>query len=212
MLILRPGFCTASIALFTDLNIVFEMISIGTLVVSYLVANALVYRRYVITDNDNANRNPLRTLLFLFLLSASALGFALLWKQQRWWGLTAFGGFTTVLTAYFHYANHSNDTNPMVSSSNCQWSVPFMPWPAAASIFLGVFLMTTLETIAFQRFVVWSCIITVFYVLYGVHSTYKGEEMDKEMMTGHGSNSNIVGNPIVSPTLIQPSKMETGIC
>ncbi|KAI4303286.1 hypothetical protein MLD38_038935 [Melastoma candidum] len=187
------GFCTASIALFTDLVIVLEMISLGTLVVFYLVANALIYRRYVIT-NDDANKNPLHTLLFLFLLSASALGFALLWKQQKWWGLTAFGGFAAVLTAYFHCTNHYKDV-PTALSSARQWSVPFMPWPAAASIFLNIFLMTTLKAIAFQRFGVWSCVITVFYVLYGVHSTYKGEKMDKEMMTGV-----VVINPTISPS------------
>ncbi|KAH9317549.1 hypothetical protein KI387_019318, partial [Taxus chinensis] len=41
------GICTAVIALFTDLEILVNLICIGTLLVFYMVANALVYRRYV---------------------------------------------------------------------------------------------------------------------------------------------------------------------
>lgn len=67
---------------------------------------------------------------------------------------------------------------PSLCQSNEQWSVPFMPWPAAISIFLNLFLITTLKMLSFQRFAVWACLITMFYVLYGVHSTYQAEEME----------------------------------
>lgn len=53
-----------------------------------------------------------------------------------------------------------------------------MPWPAALSIFLNVFLMTTLKKFSIERFAIWSCFITMFYLLYGVHSTYKAEERE----------------------------------
>lgn len=59
------------------------------------------------------------------------------------------------------------------------WSVPFMPWPAATSVFLNVFLMTTLKKLTFQTVAIWACLITLFYVLYGVHSTYRAEEFEK---------------------------------
>ncbi|XP_012070111.1 cationic amino acid transporter 6, chloroplastic [Jatropha curcas] len=163
------GFCTASIALFTDLNIVIEMISISTLLVFYMVANALIYRRYVIISHNP----PSHTLLFLFLLSSSAIGFSISWKlEEQKWGLSLFGLVIVVLTAFFQYMV------PSISQPNEEWSVPFMPWPAAASIFLNVFLMTTLKLLSFQRFAVWTCLITLFYVLYGVHSTYQAEEME----------------------------------
>ncbi|XXG43739.1 hypothetical protein AAC387_Pa01g3709 [Persea americana] len=162
------GICTASIALFTDLEIVMDMISIGTLLVFYMVANALIYRRYV----KPGSNHPLPTLIFLLLLSSSSIGFSLSWKlKEDWWGLVVFGGASIFITAFFHYKVTCVHRPP-------EWSVPFMPWPAAASIFLNVFLMTTLKKKAFQRFGVWSCVITLFYVLYGVHSTYQAEEMD----------------------------------
>lgn len=63
-----------------------------------------------------------------------------------------------------------------------------MPWPAAMSIFLNVFLMTTLKIHSFQRFAIWACFITIFYLLYGVHSTYQAEE---EIEMGGGVNNEV---------------------
>lgn len=161
------GLCTACIALFTGLDIIIQMVSIGTLLVFYLVANALIYRRYVI----NSHTSPFLTLLFLFLLTASSLGFSLSWKfKQQWWGLPLFGGFMITTTIFFQYSV------PCIPQSD--WSVPFMPWPASISIFLNIFLITTLKLLSFQRFAIWSCLITIFYVLYGVHSTYQADESE----------------------------------
>ncbi|XP_058224573.1 cationic amino acid transporter 6, chloroplastic-like [Rhododendron vialii] len=195
------GVCTASIALFTDLDIVFDMISISTLLVFYLVANALIYRRYVITTTNQ----PLPTLLFLFLLSTASLGFSLSWKLNQkyyWWGLATFGGFTIATTSFFHYMVHFHCRHlPPPPAS--KWSVPLMPWPAAASIFLNVFLMTSLKRSAFQRFGVWACLTTLFYVLYGVHSTYQAEEVDDEVGGDIGINHTNSSTPQVTKVDIQ---------
>ncbi|XP_010269827.1 PREDICTED: cationic amino acid transporter 6, chloroplastic-like [Nelumbo nucifera] len=164
------GICTATIALFTGLDIVVDMISIGTLLVFYLVANALIYRRYVV----NGSNHPAPVLLFLLLLSSSSVGFSMSWKfHEQWWGLAIFGGSLFIITAFFHYLLPC-------TARPTQWSVPLMPWPAAASIFLNVFLMTTLKIRAFQRFGIWACLVTLFYVFYGVHSTYSAEELGME--------------------------------
>ncbi|KAF5729651.1 putative cationic amino acid transporter [Tripterygium wilfordii] len=164
------GLCTATIALFTDLSIVFEMISISTLLVFYLVANALIYRRYVIISKNP----PSHTLLYLLVLSSSAIGFSLSWKlEQHLWGLPVFGGLMIAMTGLFIYMVPEG-----MGRSREEWSVPLMPWPAAISIFLSLFLMTTLKLLSFQRFATWACLITIFYVLYGVHSTYQAEEME----------------------------------
>ncbi|MED6173801.1 hypothetical protein PIB30_063042 [Stylosanthes scabra] len=194
------GLCTASIALFTELDIIIELVSIGTLMVFYLVANALIYRRYSITQNTH-NAPPLYTLLFLFLLSLTSLCFSLSWKfNQQWWALLLFGFLIITVITFFQHVVVVHSSNALVttlttlqqqdsdSSSSTHWLVPFMPWPPALSIFLNVFLMTTLKVISFQRFAIWSCLITIFYVLYGVHSTYQAEEI--EMMTTIVNNNN----------------------
>lgn len=165
------GLCTASVALFTSLDIVVDMISIGTLMVFYLVANALVYRRYVITSKNP----PPQILLFLFLLSSSAIGLSLSWKfKQQGWGLPVFGGFIFTIISFFHY-------NVPCHSHPSGWSMPFMPWLPSLSIVLNIFLMATLKLLSFQRFAIWACLITLFYLLYGVHSTYQAEEMEMDI-------------------------------
>ncbi|XP_040985802.1 cationic amino acid transporter 6, chloroplastic-like [Juglans microcarpa x Juglans regia] len=177
------GICTATIALFTELQIVIGMVSLGTLLVFYLVANALIYRRYVIIGKNPASH----AFLFLFLLSSCALGVSISWKlKQQWWNLPLFGGSMIIITAIFHYfmvpaCDQRQDPS--------EWWVPFMPWPAAISVFLNVFLMTTLNMLAFKRFAIWSGFITLFYVLYGVHSTYQAEEF--ENMGVNEVNSNL---------------------
>ncbi|KAK8471708.1 hypothetical protein PHAVU_002G001801 [Phaseolus vulgaris] len=165
------GVCTACVALFTDLDIIIELINMGTLVVFYLVANALIYRRYVITSHTP----PFYTLLFLLLFSLSALGFSLSWKFNLLrWGLPLFGGLMITITAFYHHqVPHTHSQLP-----HTHWCVPFMPWPPVLSIFLNLFLITTLNLLAFQRFAMWACFITLFYLLYGVHSTYQAEEIE----------------------------------
>ncbi|KAK0587182.1 hypothetical protein LWI29_018745 [Acer saccharum] len=185
------GLCTASIALFTDLNIVLEMISISTLLVFYLVANALIYRRYVTISNNP----PFHTLVYLSLLSCSAIAFAISLKfEQQRWGMPLFGGLIIIITALFHYMV------PCYNHNTREWSVPFMPWPAVVSIFLNVFLMTTLKMLSYQRFAIWACLITLFYVLYGVHSTYEAEEEKKLMIV-----QEVPPNPSIS---LQQSKLQ----
>ncbi|KAK8687562.1 hypothetical protein V6N13_086369 [Hibiscus sabdariffa] len=180
------GLCTALISLVTDLEIVLEIISIGTLSVFYLVANALIYRKYVIVGKNQ----PLPTLSFLSLLTLTAVGFSVSWKmKQQWWGLPVFGGIMIAVTALFRYTVVTSS-----ASRASEWSVPLMPWPAAISIFLNVFLMTTLQVLSFERFAIWTGLITVFYVLYGVHSTFEAEEMEVEIMA-----VNEAPNPSVQP-------------
>ncbi|KAE8712964.1 NAC domain protein [Hibiscus syriacus] len=65
------GICTTSIALFTNFDIVIEIISIGTLLVFYLVANALIYRKNVTIGKSS----PSLVLSFLFLITSCAIGF-----------------------------------------------------------------------------------------------------------------------------------------
>ncbi|XP_071692100.1 cationic amino acid transporter 6, chloroplastic-like [Rutidosis leptorrhynchoides] len=185
------GFCQASIALFTELSIVLEMISIGTLMVFYLVANALIYHRYAI----NTNNRPIYTLVFLFLLTSASIGFSICWNfnHLQKWGLPLFGACVIAITAIFHYLMHSGGHD---DRSNHEWKVPLMPWPAALSIFLNVFLMATLRKLSYERFGVWTCVITLFYLLYGVHSTYQAEEMGMEGngdsgISVHCPNSNV---------------------
>ena len=50
-----------------------------------------------------------------------------------------------------------------------------MPWVAAASIFLNIFLLGSVDKASYIRFLIWTIIAVVFYLLYGVHSTHDAE-------------------------------------
>ncbi|CAN4127718.1 unnamed protein product [Withania somnifera] len=177
-----PLNATIVLALFTELDIVIEMISIGTLLVFYLVSNALIFRRYVILSKNP----PLHTLFFLFLLSCTSFAFSLAWKfKLHWWNLLLFAGLTISTTIIFQYLV------PLVVMERPEsWLVPFMPWPATISIFLNVFLITTLKMVAYKRFGIWAGVVTIFYLLYGVHSTYHAEEIMEMVAVDHNVNTN----------------------
>eukprot|EP00253_Pinus_taeda_P001919 PITA_01919 len=165
------GICTAVISLFTELKIVLNMISIGTLVAFYIVANAIIYRRYVKIGVTNS----LTTVVFLLLFSVSATAFALFWQLQKdgWSGLVVFGSILVALTAGFQMrapiAHHPKD-----------WGVSLRLWFPAASVFLNVFLLSSLDKKSYERFGLWSLISIIFYVFYGVHSIHDVEARTKQ--------------------------------
>jgi hypothetical protein len=60
-IILILGISTTAIALFTDLDVLLNLVSIGILFVFYMVANVVVYRHYVVAGTTN----PWPTVSFL---------------------------------------------------------------------------------------------------------------------------------------------------
>lgn len=175
-----PGACTAGIALFTDLSVLLNLISIGTLFVFYMVANALIFRRHHVPGKTN----PLPTAAFLTLLTVISATFVTIWqcdKENRHsWTLYLLGGVAIALTFLFWL-------KVPTAQKGKDWSVPCMPWVAAASIFLNVFLLGSVDKDSYIRFLVWTAIAVVFYLLYGVHSTHDAEaqtSLDSPMKEG----------------------------
>lgn len=163
------GICTAVIGLFTDLDILIDLISIGTLFVSYMVANALIYKRYGVIGKK---MKPCPTVGFLTAFSCIAIAFTSLWKLQlgrgRLWGF-AICGVAAIVVTYSFAALVPQTKQPR------EWDVPFMPWIAAASIFLNVFLLGSLGKKSYLRFVIFSAVAIVFYLVYSVHASYDNE-------------------------------------
>nr|QOU08748.1 catalase [Larix gmelinii var. olgensis] len=159
------GICTAAIGLFTDVAILIELISIGTLFVSYMVANALIYKRYAIIEKKT-------TLAFLWALSWIAIGFASLWQFQGGRGQScclAICGLAAIIVTFVFSALVAEAKQPR------EWGVSCMPWTAAASIFLNVFLLGSLYRISYLRFAIFSVVATIFYLVYSVHASYDAQ-------------------------------------
>ncbi|CAD6268373.1 unnamed protein product [Miscanthus lutarioriparius] len=158
---------TAALALFTELDILLNLVCIGTLFVFYMVANAVVYRRYIGSDSEPAaHRWP--TLAFLVVFSLAALAFTLSWKlappETRGRARGPPGGARV----------------PEL------WGVPGMPWVPAASVFLNVFLLGSLDRPSYVRFAIFSAAALLVYVLYSVHASYDAEESGRLDVDGGG--------------------------
>ncbi|KAH0714392.1 hypothetical protein KY284_007297 [Solanum tuberosum] len=164
------GICTAAIALFTDLQILLNLVSIGTLFVFYMVANAVIYKRYV----SIGVTNPWPTLSFLFCFSLTSILFTLLWQfappgKPKALMLGACTAIAIAVLQLFHY---------MVPQAQKPefWGVPLMPWIPSMSIFLNIFLLGSLDRPSYVRFGFFSALAVLVYVLYSVHASFDAEE------------------------------------
>lgn len=164
------GICTAAIAIFTDLSILLNLVSIGTLFVFYMVANAVIYRRYVSVGTTN----PWPTLSFLFCLSLTSIIFSLLWHfappgKPKAFMLGVCIAIAIGVLQLFHC---------MVPQARKPefWGVPLMPWIPSLSIFLNIFLLGALDRRSYERFGFFSALAVLVYVLYSVHASFDAEE------------------------------------
>ncbi|XP_074569266.1 cationic amino acid transporter 6, chloroplastic-like [Curcuma longa] len=167
------GVFTAAIALFTELDVLLNLVSIGTLFVFYMVGNAVIYRRYV-SSASGSTASAWPTLSFLFVFSSVALSFTLVWK------LAPAGAAKAALLAVFTASAVAllKAFQLLVPEARKpeHWGVPLMPWVPAASVFLNVFLLGSLDGASYLRFVVFSALAVAAYVFYGVHSSFDAEE------------------------------------
>ncbi|XP_072950621.1 cationic amino acid transporter 7, chloroplastic-like [Typha angustifolia] len=175
------GFLTAAIALFTDLEVLLDLVSIGTLFVFYMVANAVVYRRYVAVGTTN----PYPTISFLLCFSLSCLAFTLVWHfappgKTRAALLVIFFLLAVAVLNAFHFLV------PQARKPEF-WGVPMMPWIPAISISLNIFLLGSLGGPSYLRFALFTAVAVLFYVFYSVHASFDAEENgDLSLKVRHG--------------------------
>ncbi|ANM63650.1 cationic amino acid transporter 7 [Arabidopsis thaliana] len=163
------GIFTAVLALFTDLNVLLNLVSIGTLFVFYMVANAVIFRRYVTVGYTE----PWPTLSFLCLFSITSILFTLVWQlapsgPPKWFILGASTVTAIAIVQIFHC---------VVPQARIPefWGVPLMPWTPCVSIFLNIFLLGSLDAPSYIRFGFFSGLVVLVYVFYSVHASYDAE-------------------------------------
>ncbi|KAL6124795.1 hypothetical protein ACLB2K_077304 [Fragaria x ananassa] len=163
------GILTAAISLFTDMNVLLNLVSIGTLFVFYMVANAVIFRRYVVLGRTK----PWPTISFLCSFSLTAIFFSVIWQiapQGRAKALMLF--VTAIIAASIVQIFHC-----MVKQARKPefWGVPLMPWMPSVSIFLNVFLLGSLDRPSYVRFGYFSGFAVLVYVLYSVHASFDAQ-------------------------------------
>ncbi|XP_010486672.1 PREDICTED: cationic amino acid transporter 7, chloroplastic [Camelina sativa] len=163
------GIFTAALALFTDLNVLLNLVSIGTLFVFYMVANAVIFRRYVVVGYTK----PWPTLSFLCLFSITSVFFTLVWQLAppgplRWFTLGASAVTAIAIVQIFHCVV----PQAMIPEF---WGVPLMPWTPCVSISLNIFLLGSLDAPSYIRFGFFSGLAVLVYVFYSVHASFDAE-------------------------------------
>ncbi|MED6210780.1 Cationic amino acid transporter 7, chloroplastic [Stylosanthes scabra] len=160
------GIFTAAIALFTELDVLLNLVSIGTLFVFYMVANAVIYRRYVAIGTTN----PWPTMSFLCSFSMTSIMFTLIWKLVPTGNAKAglLGGCAVIAVGILQVFQY------MVPQARKPqfWGVPLMPWIPSLSIFLNVFLLGSLDGPSYLRFAFFSALAVLFYLFYSVHASF----------------------------------------
>lgn len=157
---------TAIIALFTELSILSNLLSISTLFIFMLVAVALLVRRYYVAGETSvANRNKLIVSIVLILASSVA--------TAAYWALSSTGwiGFLVTVPIWFASTFYLWMFVPQAKFPKL-WGVPLVPWLPSASVAINIFLLGSIDSQSYVRFAVWTVILLVYYLFFGLHASY----------------------------------------
>lgn len=157
---------TAVIGFFTDLGILSNLLSISTLFIFMLVALALLVRRYYVSGvTAAADRNKL--VVFLLLILGSSIA------TSAYWGLSTTGwvGYCVTVPIWLLATIGLWATVPHAREAKL-WGVPLVPWLPSASIAINIFLLGSIDKDSFIRFAVWTGLLLLYYVFFGLHASY----------------------------------------
>ncbi|CAI0545491.1 unnamed protein product [Linum tenue] len=157
---------TAFIAFFTKLDILSNLLSISTLFIFMMVALALLVRRYY--DSGVTTRaNQLKLIGCIVTILGSAVATAIIWAQ----GGDGWVGYVITVPIWFGATFGLWAFVPQAREPKL-WGVPLVPWLPSASIMINIFLLGSIDKASFGRFGVWTLILLVYYVFFGMHATY----------------------------------------
>lgn len=196
---------TAVVAFFTSLDVLANLLSISTLFIFMLVAVALLIRRYYSSGTTSTkHRNMLIGCLVCILGSSIA--------TAAFWGVSQTGWIAYTITAPIWVLGTLALQFFVPQKKPTTWGVPLVPWIPSASIAINIFLLGSIDKDSFIRFAIWTALLMVYYLLFGLHASYDtameiekaksvenvmelGEvEAPKSPHTTHGSNED--GNTV----------------
>ncbi|PIN11638.1 Amino acid transporter [Handroanthus impetiginosus] len=157
---------TAVIAFFTKLEILSDLLSISTLFIFMLVSVALLVRRhYVSGETSPENRNKL--IAFLVLIIGSSIATA------AYWGISKTGWIAYLITVPIWILSTAGLCFFVPQARKPKlWGVPLVPWLPSASIAINIFLLGSIKKDSFIRFAVWTVLLLVYYLFFGLHASY----------------------------------------
>ncbi|KAK1369029.1 Cationic amino acid transporter 1 [Heracleum sosnowskyi] len=157
---------TAIVAFFTKLEVLANLLSISTLFIFMLVSVALLVRRYYVTGvTTTANRNKFIACIVLIL--GSSIG------TSAYWGLCEDGwiGYCITVPIWILSTIGIKVFVPHAREPKL-WGVPLVPWLPSASIAINIFLLGSIDGDSFIRFGVWTVLLLIYYIFFGLHASY----------------------------------------
>ncbi|MCO5561953.1 hypothetical protein L7F22_015579 [Adiantum nelumboides] len=170
---------SAIVAFFSSLEVLANLLSISTLFIFMLVAVAILVRRYYVTGHTSVK--VLRLFQgFLILILLSSAGTAYYWATHDGWI-----GYTITLPIWFFATLGLAVFVPKARQPQI-WGTPLVPWLPSLSIAMNIFLLGSIDKLSFVRFAVWTLLILVYYVLFGLHASYDTAVDSEESLSEEG--------------------------
>ncbi|PNH11561.1 Cationic amino acid transporter 1 [Tetrabaena socialis] len=207
------GIAVAVIALLTDFAEIANMVSIGTFVVFWFVALALLWRRMHVP----AKTTPLRMasqVLHLCAIVGFSLGFILVWTLPEYNTVDGVEGKWKkdqykwlIAMAVLSLAS------PVSMCFLCKpnyvpggYKVPFYPFIPCGSLFVNTFLLGQLDVRSYKRFGWWTLAVALIYFLYGIFAAQNKDDhetlpvlTDADVDPSHPSIKAIEDSPAAAP-------------
>lgn len=169
---------TSVIAFFTNLEILSNLLSISTLFIFMLVAIALLVRRYYTTDVTTKG-DQLKFTIFLVVIVASAIATSAYWAVSDGWI-----GYAITVPIWLLGTLGLSLFVPQAKTPKI-WGVPYVPWLPSVSIGINIFLLGSIDGASFVRFGIWTGVILVYYIFFGLHASYDtAKEAEKQKGAG----------------------------
>ncbi|WIA23368.1 hypothetical protein OEZ85_000131 [Tetradesmus obliquus] len=178
------GVATAVIALFTSFDELLNMVSISTLFAFWIVALALMWKRYYTPGSNGKNALMAGQLL---LLVGAALTFTIVyWVMPDSYIGMIVAAAVFVLMAFTLFFTGRQGHRPS------SYSVPLFPFVPALSVGLNTFLLGQLDRDAYIRFGIWTVAVTGVYMLYGSLASAQHDKKADRALPTNGSTLNDV--------------------
>lgn len=156
---------SAIIAFFSSLDVLSSVFSFSTLTIFMLMAVALLVRRYYVKDMSSKN-DSIKFIVCLIVVFGSSIGVTVLWNRN----IRGWIGYSVAVMIWF-LGNLGMALLPTHRVPKV-WGVPLVPWMPSLSIGMNLFLLGSLEAVAFWRFLICSAVMLVYYIFVGLHTTY----------------------------------------
>ncbi|KAJ1386147.1 Cationic amino acid transporter, C-terminal [Sesbania bispinosa] len=156
---------TSVIALFTNLRILSNILSISTLSIFMLVSVGLLVRRYY-SSGVTTRGSQVKLIMCLVLILGASCGMSCYRAYSDGWI-----GWVIAVPLWLLGTGGLWLGVPQAKQPNF-WGVPLVPWLPSLSVAINIFLLGSMDKDSYIRFGIWTGFILIYYVLFGLHASY----------------------------------------